>query len=164
MSEEEATIHIEVEPEPESVEAVHDAVTAAIAEAEHREDVEETLDELREEQSEWQQTTSAILSAQSLMLDRLERMEAAISLLMTPPEATVIVSAPESSAMPSPESSSGEAETSPERIVEERVLAVEPEAQDESQDAPQSSRNSQERQSFYSPLRNLMRARRRHAG
>src|SRR5262249_46831949 len=95
---EEATIHLETE-QP-SVEAVHDAVTAAIAEADHREQVEEAIEEIQEEQDEWRQTSSALLTAQSLILDRLATLESQFSVLTTPPEATMVVSAPELSGTP----------------------------------------------------------------
>ena len=166
----EATIHIVSESEPASTDAVHDAVAAAMAEAEDHEEIVEALEEIREEQDEWQQTTAAILSAQAAILSRLERMEASLSQSPIPPGAILVATPAASSETPEasfsraraaiPEGEMPEAET---ETVEERVLDVKPEEPSPPGDEHQSRSEPRETRSFYSPLRNLLRARRRRA-
>ena len=165
----EATIHVVTESEPDAS-SVHDAVTAAVTEAEHREAVEESLEEIAEEQDAWAQTQASLMSGQSAILETVARLEATLLRWTTAQEeATVVVAT--GSPTPSetqPDDSLKEATpgTAPtDAAVEERILSVQPEesSQSDRADDRQSSPDRKAGQSFYSPLRNLLRARKRHA-
>jgi hypothetical protein len=160
----EATIHLESEPDPE---AVHDAVTAAITEAEHREDVEESLEQIEEATDAWQSQQTAILGTQQAILGALLGIQTTLSQWTTRQEQIVADQQPSEML---PDTSSREeipGDSSPERTAEAvEVLVVEdrpePGTSSEQQQQQQPERAGANR--FYSPLRNLLQARKRREG
>jgi hypothetical protein len=148
----EATITVEADAD-----AVQDAVTAALVEHERHEDVTEAVEAIAEATDEWQTQQTALLA-------ELAALRTTLSQWMTQQEAMRVL---EESSLPSetlPESSSRE--TPIETPEEVTLLAV-------AEDAPPEPDTSSERQpkqpqraganKFYSPLRNLLRARKQHA-
>jgi hypothetical protein len=148
---EEVTIHLESEPEPE---AIHDAVTAAITEAEHREDVEESLEQIEEATDGWQAQQTAILSTQQAILGALVGIQATLSQWTTQQEAMVMASAP----MPDAPIEPSDTNSAPRSDVEETFLntaeSAAPSAEEAKEERP-SARTSN--MSLSRRLRNLLR-------
>jgi hypothetical protein len=149
-----ATITVEADAD-----AVQDAVTAALAEHERHEDLVEQVEAIAEGQDEWQSQQTAILEGISLL-------QTTLSQWMTQQEAMRVMDLEESSP-PSetlPESSSRE--TPIETPEEVTLLAVAEDAPPEPDTSSAQQPKQPQRQGankFYSPLRNLLRARKQHA-
>jgi hypothetical protein len=157
----EATIHLESEPDTE---AVHDAVTAAITEAEHREDVEESLEQIEEATDGWQAQQTAILGTQQAILGALLGIQTTLSQWTTRQEQIVADQQPSETLPDTSLREETPGDSSPERMDEAvTVLVVDdpPEADTSSEQQRQPQAGASK---FYSPLRNLLQARKRQKG
>jgi hypothetical protein len=149
----EATITVEADGD-----ALQDAVTAALVEHERHEDLVEQVEAIAEGQDEWQTQQTAILEGISLL-------QTTLSQWMTQQEAMRVL---EESSLPSetlPESSSRETPIeTPEEVTLLAVAEDAPPEPDTSSGQPPKQPQRAGANKFYSPLRNLLRARRRQEG
>jgi hypothetical protein len=151
----EATITVEADAD-----AVQDAVTAALVEHERHEELVEQVEAIAEGQDEWQTRQTAILEGISLL-------QTTLSQWMTQQEAMRVMDLEESS-LPSetlPESSSRETPIeTPEEVTLLAVAEDAPPEPDTSSAQPPKPPQRAGANKFYSPLRNLLRARKQHEG
>jgi hypothetical protein len=149
----EATITVEADAD-----AVQDAVTAALVEHERHEELVEQVEAIAEGQDEWQTQQTALLA-------ELAALRTTLSQWMTQQEAMRVV---EESSLPSetlPESSSRETPIeTPEEVTLLAVAEDAPPEPDTSSAQPPKPPQRAGANKFYSPLRNLLRARKQHEG
>lgn len=141
------SVTVTIPENPESsvdTSAVHDATTAAIVEAEHREEVEQTLEEVQESVESWQETMSATMVS---MQAQLSEMQTTLSVLTMQQEREAEM-IEESTAETADQTAA----------VEEAVLEIADETASTSETSSTERRTEREKPRFYSPLRSLRRA------